>query len=236
MGMWIPYDRALLARWRWQSRRSAWPKPRMPGTRGFVRRSASARQHVSDTVIEFAGWVVATGITTLSFAIIDKPPHRSWCSVPWPSSRRGAGLFGSGGRRSYCPRHRRSRASRDPRPGSAPTPAGRFVGGFGPSIDAGRVRGWTTFPVSIHPIATGPSGRRRAERLASPSPDDNRVTHGCITFRPILRADHPSDVRGGRGVLHLARYGPLAETVPEFARSRGIAQRNDGRRARAARH
>src|SRR3546814_20132208 len=61
------------------------------------------------------------------------------------------------------------------------TPAGRFVGGFGPSIDAGRVL-WVDYDaaVSIHPTATGVPAERRAERLASPSPDDNRVSHGCI--------------------------------------------------------
>src|SRR3546814_13076635 len=42
------------------------------------------------------------------------------------------------------------------------TPAGRFVGGFGPSIDAGRVL-WVDYDsaVSLHPTATGvPAGRR----------------------------------------------------------------------------
>src|SRR3546814_15668649 len=65
------------------------------------------------------------------------------------------------------------------------TPTGRFVGGFGPSIDAGRVL-WVDYDsaVSIHPTATGVPAERRVERLASPSPDDNRITHGCINVSP----------------------------------------------------
>ena len=34
--------------------------------------------------------------------------------------------------------------------------------------------------VSIHPTATGVASEKRAERLASPTPDDNRITYGCI--------------------------------------------------------
>src|SRR3546814_6140987 len=65
------------------------------------------------------------------------------------------------------------------------TPDGRFVGGYGPSSDAGRVL-WVDYDsaVSIHPTATGVPAERRVERLASPSPDDNRITHGCINVSP----------------------------------------------------
>ena len=61
------------------------------------------------------------------------------------------------------------------------TPAGRFIGGYGPSIDAGRVL-WVDYEsaVSIHPTATGVPAEKRVERLASATPDDNRITHGCI--------------------------------------------------------
>jgi hypothetical protein len=103
------------------------------------------------------------------------------------------------------------------------TPAGRFVGGFGPSTDAGRVL-WVDYDsaVSIHPVATGVPAERRPERLASPSPDDNRITHGCINVSPdfyeqILR---PTFERGGVFYI-LPDTAPLAETFPS---SRKVAR------------
>ena len=111
------------------------------------------------------------------------------------------------------------------------------MGGFGPSIDAGRVL-WVDYDsaVSIHPTATGIPAERRPERLASPSPDDNRVTHGCINVSPEFyeRVIRQTFERGGVFYI-LPDTASLAETFPEFARSRATAQRSEGRRARPAR-
>jgi hypothetical protein len=194
-------------------------------------------QDVSETAIELAGWVVATGDSQgYPFAIIDK--EAAQILVFGPDGRlRGAapGLFGSAIGDHTAPGIA-GLALREIPGRDRTTPAGRFVGGFGPSIDAGRVL-WVDYEsaVSIHPLIDGPT-ERRAERLASPSSDDNRITHGCINVSPefyegIVRATFE---RGGLFYV-LPDTAPLAETFPEFARSRGIAQRNDGRRARPAR-
>jgi hypothetical protein len=89
--------------------------------------------------------------------------------------------------------------------------------------------------VSIHPTATGEPAEKRVERLASPSPDDNRVTHGCINVSPefyeaIIR---PTFERGGVFYI-LPDVDPIAETFPEFAQSHATAQRKDRKRARSA--
>ena len=103
------------------------------------------------------------------------------------------------------------------------------MGGFGPSVDAGRVL-WVDYDsaVSIHPTATGVPAERRAERLASPSPDDNRITHGCINVSPDFydRIVGPTFERGGVFYI-LPEAGPIAETFPEFAQSRATTQRSD---------
>lgn len=195
-------------------------------------------QDVSDTVVELAGWVVATRDSQgYPFAIIDK--RAAQILVFGSDGRlRGAapGLFGSAVGDHTAPGIAglalRAIPGRD-----RTTPAGRFVGGFGPSIDAGRVL-WVDYDsaVSIHPLIDGPT-ERRAERLISPSPDDNRITHGCINVSPEFyeRIMRPTFERGGLFYI-LPDRTSLAETFPEFARSRGTAQRNDGRRARSARH
>lgn len=195
-------------------------------------------QEVSDTVIELAGWVVAAKDSQgYPFAVIDKATAQILV-FGGDGRLRGAapGLFGSAVGDHAAPGIA-GLALREIPGRDRTTPAGRFVGGFGPSIDAGRVL-WVDYDsaVSIHPTATGVPAERRAERLASPSPDDNRVTHGCINVSPefyeqIIR---PTFERGGVFYI-LPDAAPIAETFPEFAQSRAATQRKGGRRARSAR-
>jgi hypothetical protein len=196
-------------------------------------------QDVSDTVVQLAGWVVASRDSQgYPFAIIDK--RAAQILVFGRDGRlRGAApaLLGSavGDRTAHGIT---GYALRDIPGHDRTTPAGRFVGGFGPSIDAGRVL-WVDYDsaVSVHAIPTGVSAERRAERLASPSPDDNRITHGCINVSPEFyeRVVRPTFERGGLFYI-LPDRASLAATFPEFAQSREMAQRDDGRRARPARN
>ncbi len=180
-------------------------------------------QKVSDTVIELAGWVVASKDSQgYPFVIIDKAAAQVL-------------VFGGDGRaRGAAPALFGSAIGDHSAPGIAglalreipgrdrTTPAGRFIGGFGPSIDAGRVL-WVDYDsaVSMHPTATGVPAERRAERLASPSPDDNRVTHGCINVSPEFyeQVIRPTFERGGMFYI-LPDKASIAETFPEFAQSR----------------
>jgi hypothetical protein len=179
-------------------------------------------QEVSATVIALAGWVVASRDSEgYPFAIIDKAAAQVM-------------VFGGDGRlRGAAPALLGSAIGDHTAPGIAglalreipgrdrTTPAGRFVGGFGPSTDAGRVL-WVDYDaaVSIHPTATGVPAERRAERLASPSPDDNRITHGCINVAPDFYGQviQPTFERGGVFYI-LPDVASLAETIPEFART-----------------
>jgi hypothetical protein len=183
-------------------------------------------QDVSDTAVELAGWVVATRDSQgYPFAIIDK--RAAQILVFGADGRlRGAapGLFGSAVGDHTAPGIA-GLALREIPGRDRTTPAGRFVGGFGPSIDAGRVL-WVDYEsaVSIHPTATGVPSERRAERLASPSPNDNRVTHGCINVAPEFYESviRPTFERGGVFYI-LPDRAPLAETFPAFARTGGTS-------------
>ena len=191
-------------------------------------------QDVSGTVIELAGWVVATRDSQgYPFAVIDKASAQILV-FDGDGRLRGAapGLFGSAIGDHAAPGIA-GLALREIPGRDRTTPAGRFVGGFGPSTDAGRVL-WVDYDasVSMHPTATGVPAERRAERLASPSPDDNRITHGCINVSPefyeqIIR---PTFERGGVFYI-LPDAAPIEETFPEFAQSRATTQRSDGRRS-----
>ncbi|MCD9088135.1 hypothetical protein [Stenotrophomonas sp. SY1] len=187
-------------------------------------------QEVSDTVIELAGWVVASGDSQgYPFAVIDKAAAQILV-FGGDGRLRGAvpGLFGSAVGDHTAPGIA-GLALREIPGRDRTTPAGRFVGGFGPSIDAGRVL-WVDYDsaVSIHPTATGVPAERRVERLASPAPDDNRITHGCINVPPDFYEQiiAPTFERGGVFYI-LPDKKPLAETFPEFVQSRTTAQGND---------
>jgi hypothetical protein len=194
-------------------------------------------QHVSDTAVELAGWVIATRDNHgYPFAIIDKAAAQVF--VFGSDGRlRGAApaLFGSAIGDHTVPGVG-DRELRDIPAADRTTPAGRFVAGFGPAVGGGRTL-WVDYDsaVSIHAVTTGVRAERRVERLASPSPDDNRISHGCINvsaefFETVVS---PTFQRGGVFYI-LPDEAPLAETFPAFAQSRETPQRNNGRRARLA--
>ncbi|WP_343226775.1 hypothetical protein [Lysobacter arvi] len=194
-------------------------------------------QEVSDTVIELAGWVVATKDNQgYPFAIMDKAAAQILV-FGGDGRLRGAapGLFGSAVGDHTAPGIA-GLALREIPGRDRTTPAGRFVGGFGPSTDAGRVL-WVDYDsaVSMHPTATGVPAEKRAERLASPSPDDNRVTHGCINVQPEFYEGvvRPTFERGGVFYV-LPDTATLAEVFPEFVQSRGTAQRDGEGRKRSS--
>jgi hypothetical protein len=187
-------------------------------------------QDVSPTVIELAGWVVASRDTEgYPFAIMDKDAAQILV-FGGDGKLRGAapGLFGSAVGDHSAPGVA-GLALREIPGRDRTTPAGRFVGGFGPSIDAGRVL-WVDHEsaVSMHPTATGVPAERRPERLASATPDDNRVTHGCINVAPEFYTGviEPTFEKGGVFYI-LPDTKSLAETFPEFVQTRATAQHDD---------
>lgn len=187
-------------------------------------------QHVSETVIELAGWVVASKDSQgYPFAIMDKAAAQVLV-FGGDGKLRGAApaLFGSAVGDHSAPGVAglalRAIPGRD-----RTTPAGRFVGGYGPSIDAGRVL-WVDYDsaVSLHPTPPGLPAEKRAERLASASPDDNRVTHGCINVSPAFYEQIVRSTFERGGVFYiLPDKASIADTFPEFAHSRADAQGKD---------
>jgi len=195
-------------------------------------------QDVSSTVIELAGWVVAAKDSQgYPFAVIDKAAAQILI-FGGDGRLRGAapGLFGSAVGDHTSPGIA-GLALREIPGRDRTTPAGRFIGGYGPSIDAGRVL-WVDYEsaVSIHPTATGVPAEKRVERLASATPDDNRITHGCINVSPAFyeQVVRPTFERGGVFYI-LPDKDSIAETFPEFAESHATSKNGDGKRERSAR-
>ena len=61
------------------------------------------------------------------------------------------------------------------------TQAGRFMASLGRDV-YGKEMLWVDYDtaISLHPIVKGTPAERRSQRLNSPSPDDNRISYGCI--------------------------------------------------------
>lgn len=106
------------------------------------------------------------------------------------------------------------------RPEERTTPAGRFIGYYGPAADRSEEVLWVDFEtaVSLHPVVTGNPREKRLERLSSPSADDNRITFGCINvsedfYRNVVRGQF----QGRKGVFYiLPETRSLTEVFPDF--------------------
>jgi hypothetical protein len=72
-------------------------------------------------------------------------------------------------------------------PSDRTTPAGRFVAGWG-AASGGRQVLWVDYSaaISLHPVVTAHPEERRPQRLASKTPEDNRITYGCINVTPAF--------------------------------------------------
>ena len=66
-------------------------------------------------------------------------------------------------------------------PAQRVTPAGRYEAHLGANLAGHRIL-WVDYEaaVSLHPVVTSNAAERRAQRLASRTIDDNRISYGCI--------------------------------------------------------
>ncbi len=103
--------------------------------------------------------------------------------------------------------------------GERTTPAGRFVAGFGPSTDGSTVL-WIDYAtaISVHPLIDTNRSERRPERLLSPTPDDNRITYGCINVAAGFYEDIVRTAFARGGVFYvLPEATELAAVFPTLA-------------------
>lgn len=86
------------------------------------------------------------------------------------------------------------------RPHERTTPAGRFVGSLDLNLRGEQVL-WVDYDagIALHRLAATQPLERRAERLATRTPDDNRISFGCINVAPSFyeRVVGPAFQRGG---------------------------------------
>jgi hypothetical protein len=179
-----------------------------------------AAEPTSGIVTQMADWVIVSGDNhLLPFVIIDKVAAEIY--VFGADGRlRGAGpaLLGLAPGDDSVPGIG-DRPVSDIRPDERTTPAGRFLAGFGPATGEQQVL-WVDYAtsISLHPVVTAYREEQREQRLQSPSPEDNRITYGCIN---VSAAFYEDVVRrtftGTSGVVYiLPETRPVDEVFPAF--------------------
>jgi len=95
------------------------------------------------------------------------------------------------------------------------TPAGRFVASLDRNVRGKEIL-WVDYDtaVSLHPVITSNPREQRAQRLATPTPLDNRISYGCINvpakfFENVI---HPA-FAGSNGIVYV---------LPEIKSSRDV--------------
>jgi hypothetical protein len=177
-------------------------------------------QQVAETVVDLAGWVIATGDSRgMPFAVIDKAAAQVL-------------VFGADGRlQGLAPALIGSAVGDDSAPGvgdrelkdipakDRTTPAGRFLAAYGPAAGGKRVL-WVDYEtaVSIHPLSETSVGEQRLKRLTSATPKDNRITHGCINVSPEFYEKIVQPIFKKGGVFYvLPEEHALQVAFPAFA-------------------
>lgn len=109
------------------------------------------------------------------------------------------------------------------KPAERTTPAGRFLTRPGLNLDGEDIV-WVDYAaaISIHRVRANVSAERRLQRLASPTPTDNRISYGCINVPVAFYQQHVWPVFSkGRGVAYvIPEVKQLDEALPGFTENR----------------
>ncbi len=195
----------------------AWPKQGLKVAQ-FARELASMdAKHAAD-------WVVESGNNAgLPFVILDKKEAKVFVFHA-DGKLRGAApaLIGFAVGNDSAPDIGTRKLSAI-RPEERTTPAGRFVASLDRNRKGGQIL-WVDYDaaISLHPVVTSNAKERRAERLASPSPLDNRISYGCIN----VPADFFKNVispafAGSDGIVYVL---PETRSVRLFFKTKGVAR------------
>ena len=146
------------------------------------KRANFEREHASYEARHVADWVVdSSDNRCMPFVIVDKTDAKVFVFDAGGRLRGAApALLGSERGDEAVPGIGDRELSRI-RPEERTTPAGRFVASLGRNLRGKEIL-WVDYDgaVSMHPVITAKPAERRAQRLATPTPLDNRISYGCI--------------------------------------------------------
>jgi hypothetical protein len=140
------------------------------------------RETASSDAVQLADWIVdSRDNQNLPFVVVDKIDARIFVFDAGGRILGAAPALLGLARGDYTVPGIGERKLSDMPPATRTTPAGRFVAAMG--MDArGEDVVWVDYDaaVSLHRVITTNPEERRLERLATPTPLDNRISFGCI--------------------------------------------------------
>ena len=153
--------------------------------RGF-KRANFEREHASHAARHVADWVVDSGDNhSLPFAIVDKTDAKVFVFDAEGRLHGAAPALLGLARGDDAVPGIGDRPLSTMRPEERTTPAGRFVAALDRNLHGKEIL-WVDYDdaISMHPVITTKPQERRAQRLATPTPLDNRISYGCINVPP----------------------------------------------------
>lgn len=139
-------------------------------------------------VEQLASWVRATRDNQrLPFVIVDKKQARVLVFQPDGTLRGSTPALMGVARGDHTVPGIGQRPLASIRPEERTTPAGRFVAELGRNIKGEDIV-WVDYDaaVSMHRVRANNPVERRLQRLASVTPQDNRISYGCINVPPVF--------------------------------------------------
>jgi len=143
---------------------------------------ASATGSPSPQANRLVASLIGSGDTHgLPFMVIDKVAAEVFAYDGQGKLIGSAAVLVGAGRGDVSPTGIGTRRLADIPPAERITPAGRFQAAFGRNI-AGKDILWLDYDaaLSLHRVITTKPSERRLQRLATPTPLDNRISYGCI--------------------------------------------------------
>ena len=173
----------------------------------------------------FADQVVASrNNQSLPFLVVDKVQARVWVFNPAGQELgQTAALLGLAVGDESVPGIGKRRLSAI-RPEERTTPAGRFASSLGLNMQGQEVL-WVDYDsgISLHRAIAGQPQEHRAQRLASTTPSDKRISYGCINVPvPFFKRLVAPTLRTQGGIVYVLPETRPANQVFSFISEAGV--------------
>ena len=196
-----------------RSEQQSWPaRPALASATLFVQQVDVNPESASLAVRQVARWIAGSGDNAgLAYVILDKNEARLFLFNPQARLLGSTAVLLGAARGDDSVPGIGSRPIAAVRPEERTTPAGRFVAEPGRNASGEDVI-WVDYEaaVSMHRVRSTDPRERRLQRLASASPDDKRISWGCINVPLRFYEDQLSPLfKARRGIVYV-----LPETRP----------------------
>lgn len=186
------------------------------------------QEPASDEVRHVAHWALDSGDSGgMPYIVIDKVNARVLVFDPDGTLRGAAPALIGMGTGDVAPEGIGELRLAAIRPRDRTTPAGRFVASLDRDLKGQEIL-WVDYDgaLALHRVVKGQPSERRAERLLSETPTDNRISYGCINVPVRFYEEVVSPAfRGTAGVVYIL---PEASPARDFFGSYDVIGRAAG--------